>query len=86
MICISCSRTFGIVIDNTAEWNFMVPRILKEMILTDVVTSNSLLPEFSLGSVIPFKHNESLNEKIRNYNTWIGSCYREKVYTMYSKV
>jgi len=41
--------------------------------------TNSLLPEFSLGSVIPFKCNESWDmRKIRNYNTWIGSCYREK--------
>jgi transcription initiation factor TFIIIB Brf1 subunit/transcription initiation factor TFIIB len=41
--------------------------------------SNVLLPEFSLGSVIPFRCNESWEmRKIRNYNTWIGSCYREK--------
>ena len=41
--------------------------------------TNYLLPEFSLGSVIPYKINESWEmRKIRNYNIWISSCYREK--------
>ena len=80
LICILCSRTFGIMIDNTAEWRFYGSEDSKGNDPNRCgMPSNSLLPEFSLGSVIPFKHNESFEmKKIRNYNTWIGSCYREK--------
>tara|TARA_Y100000389_G_C17416338_1_gene493921 strand:+ start:272 stop:1546 length:1275 start_codon:yes stop_codon:yes gene_type:complete len=80
LICILCSRTYGIMIDNTAEWRFYGSEDSKGNDPNRCgMPSNSLLPEFSLGSVIPFKHNESFEmKKIRNYNTWIGSCYREK--------
>ena len=80
IICIKCSRTFGNIIDNSAEWRYYGSEDSK---CADPnrcgMPTNTLLPEFSLGSVIPFKANESWEmKKIRNYNTWIGSCYKEK--------
>ena len=50
--------------------------------------TNSLLPEFSIGSIIPYRNNESYHmKKIRNYNTWIGSCYREKsLYNVFESI
>lgn len=80
LICIGCSVNYGNVIDSSAEWRFYGSEDSK---FSDPnrcgMPSNVLLPEFSLGSVIPFRCNESWEmRKIRNYNTWIGSCYREK--------
>ena len=80
IICIDCGRSSGNIIDNGAEWRYYGSEDSK---FSDPnrcgMPTNSLLPEFSLGSVIPFKPNESWNmKKIRNYNTWIGSCYKEK--------
>ena len=80
LICVKCSINYGTVIDNTAEWRFYGSDDSK---FSDPnrcgMPTNLLLPEFSLGSVIPFRCNESWEmRKIRNYNTWIGSCYREK--------
>jgi transcription initiation factor TFIIB len=80
LICTDCGNISGLNIDNGAEWRYYGSEDSKG---TDPnrcgMPTNHLLPEFSLGSVIPFKCNESWNmRKIRNYNTWIGSCYREK--------
>mgnify|MGYP001215265452 CR=1 FL=1 len=80
LICVSCGDIKGLNIDNGAEWRYYGSEDSK---CSDPnrcgMPTNSLLPEFSLGSVIPFKCNESWSmRKIRNYNTWIGSCYREK--------
>ena len=80
LICVKCSVNYGNVIENSAEWRFYGSDDSK---FSDPnrcgMPSNVLLPEFSLGSVIPFRCNESWEmRKIRNYNTWIGSCYREK--------
>ena len=80
LVCMSCGHINGCNIDNTAEWRFYGSDDSKGSDPNRCgMPTNSLLPEFSLGSVIPFKSNESWDmRKIRNYNTWIGSCYREK--------
>jgi len=80
LVCTSCGHINGYNIDNTAEWRFYGSEDSKGSDPNRCgMPTNSLLPEFSLGSVIPFKSNESWDmRKIRNYNTWIGSCYREK--------
>ena len=80
LVCMSCGHINGCNIDNTAEWRFYGSEDSKGSDPNRCgMPTNSLLPEFSLGSVIPFKSNESWDmRKIRNYNTWIGSCYREK--------
>ena len=80
LICINCSRSFGNIIDTSAEWRYYGSEDSKCSDPTRCgLPTNNLLPEFSLGSVIPFKPNESWDmKKIRNYNTWIGSCYKEK--------
>ena len=48
--------------------------------------TNSLLPEFSLGSIIPFSRSESSNMKrIRNYALWNNGCYKERaLYNVFS--
>jgi transcription initiation factor TFIIB len=80
LVCISCGNIEGFNIDNGAEWRYYGSEDSKGSDPNRCgMPTNSLLPEFSLGSVIPFKCNESWDmRKIRNYNTWIGSCYREK--------
>ena len=80
MICSSCGFFSGIKIDDGAEWRFYGSEDSKS---TDPnrcgMPTNFLLPEFSLGSVIPFNKNESYNmKKIRNYNTWNNTSYRER--------
>ena len=80
IICVSCGISSGNIIDNGAEWRYYGSEDSK---FSDPnrcgMPTNNLLPEFSIGSVIPFKPNESWDmKKIRNYNTWIGSCYKEK--------
>ena len=80
LVCVSCGNIEGFNIDNGAEWRYYGSEDSKGSDPNRCgMPTNSLLPEFSLGSVIPFKCNESWDmRKIRNYNTWIGSCYREK--------
>ncbi len=80
LICTQCGDIKGLHIDNGAEWRYYGSEDSKGSDPNRCgMPTNSLLPEFSLGSVIPFKCNESWTmRKIRNYNTWIGSCYREK--------
>ena len=80
LICTKCGNIQGYNIDNGAEWRYYGAEDSKGSDPNRCgMPTNSLLPEFSLGSVIPFKSNESWDmRKIRNYNIWIGSCYREK--------
>ena len=80
IICSSCGHIEGYNIDNTAEWRYYGSEDSKGSDPNRCgMPTNYLLPEFSLGSVIPYKMNESWEmRKIRNYNIWISSCYREK--------
>lgn len=80
LLCTLCGRSYGNIIDTTAEWRYYGSEDSKSSDPNRCgMPTNSLLPEFSLGSIIPFKPNESWDmKKIRNYNTWIGSCYKEK--------
>ena len=80
MICTNCGNIESFNIDNGAEWRYYGAEDSKGSDPNRCgMPTNSLLPEFSMGSVIPFKCNESWDmRKIRNYNIWIGSCYREK--------
>jgi transcription initiation factor TFIIB len=80
LICSSCGFFSGIKIDNGAEWRYYGSEDSKSSDPNRCgMPTNSLLPEFSLGSVIPFSRNESYNmKKIRNYNTWNNTSYRER--------
>ena len=80
LICSSCGYFSGIKIDNGAEWRYYGSEDSKSSDPNRCgMPTNSLLPEFSLGSVIPFARNESYNmKKIRNYNTWNNTSYRER--------
>lgn len=89
LICIKCSMTYGVNIDNGAEWRYYGSDDSRNSDPNRCgMPSNSLLPEFSLGSVIMYKCNESFEmKKIRNYNTWIGSCYKEKsLFTVFESI
>ena len=89
LICISCSTCYGVTIDSGAEWRFYGSDDSKGSDPNRCgMPTNSLLPEFSIGSIIPYRNNESYHmKKIRNYNTWIGSCYREKsLYNVFESI
>lgn len=80
LICSNCGYFSGIKIDSGAEWRYYGSEDSKSSDPNRCgMPTNSLLPEFSLGSVIPFSRNESYNmKKIRNYNTWNNTSYRER--------
>ena len=89
LICMSCSTCYGVSIDSGAEWRFYGSDDSKGADPNRCgMPTNSLLPEFSIGSIIPYRNNESFHmKKIRNYNTWIGSCYREKsLYNVFESI
>ena len=89
LICMSCSTCYGVSIDSGAEWRYYGSDDSKGADPNRCgMPTNSLLPEFSIGSIIPYRHNESYHmKKIRNYNTWIGSCYREKsLYNVFESI
>ena len=82
LICTRCSKTSGIYIDSSAEWRYYGSEDSRS---SDPnrggmpTSSNSLLKEFYLGSIISSRYNESYEMKIiRKRNIWISSCYREK--------
>ena len=53
LICVLCSRTYGNIIDNTAEWRYYGSEDSKNSDPNRCgMPTNSLLPEFSLGSVL----------------------------------
>ena len=68
LICSNCGYFSGIKIDSGAEWRYYGSEDSKSNDPNRCgMPTNSLLPEFSLGSVIPFSRNESYNMKrIRN--------------------
>lgn len=80
LICTKCGFFKGINIENTAEWRFYGSEDSKNSDPNRCgMPTSQLLPEFSMGSVIPFKRNESYGmRKIRNFNTWNNTSYRER--------
>ena len=72
LICSNCGYFSGIKIDNGAEWRYYGTEDSKSSDPNRCgMPTNSLLPEFSVGSVIPYSRNESYDmKKIRNFNTW----------------
>lgn len=82
LICTKCSKTFGIYIDSSAEWRYYGSEDSRGSDPNRCgmpTSSNSLLKEFYLGSIISSKYGESYEMKIiRKRNIWISSCYREK--------
>ena len=72
LICTKCGFFKGINIENTAEWRFYGSEDSKNSDPNRCgMPTSQLLPEFSMGSVIPFKRNESYGmRKIRNFNTF----------------
>tara|TARA_B100000676_G_C18061517_1_gene838104 strand:- start:226 stop:1533 length:1308 start_codon:yes stop_codon:yes gene_type:complete len=80
LICSSCGYFSGIKIDNGAEWRYYGTEDSKSSDPNRCgMPTNSLLPEFSVGSVIPYSRNESYDmKKIRNYNTWNNTSYKER--------
>lgn len=87
LICSSCGIFSGIKIDNGAEWRYYGSEDSKSSDPNRCgMPTNSLLPEFSLGSIIPFSRSESSNmKKIRNYALWNNGCYKERaLYNVFS--
>lgn len=82
LICIKCSRTYGIYIDSSPEWRYYGSddtRCSDPNRCGYPTSSNSLLKDFYMGSIIASKYNESYEMKlIRRRNIWISSNYREK--------
>ena len=87
LICSNCGFFSGINIDNGAEWRYYGSEDSKSSDPNRCgMPTNSLLPEFSLGSIIPFSRSESSNmKKIRNYALWNNGCYKERaLYNVFS--
>ena len=87
LICSNCGYFSGINIDNGAEWRYYGTEDSKSSDPNRCgMPTNSLLPEFSLGSIIPFSRSESSNMKrIRNYALWNNGCYKERaLYNVFS--
>ena len=87
LICSNCGYFSGINIDNGAEWRYYGSEDSKSSDPNRCgMPTNSLLPEFSLGSIIPFSRSESSNMKrIRNYALWNNGCYKERaLYNVFS--
>jgi len=87
LICSLCGYFSGIKIDNGAEWRYYGSEDSKASDPNRCgMPTNSLLPEFSLGSVIPYSRSESSNmKKIRNYALWNNGCYKERaLYNVFS--
>lgn len=87
LICSNCGYFSGINIDNGAEWRYYGSEDSKSSDPNRCgMPTNSLLPEFSLGSIIPFSRTESSNmKKIRNYALWNNGCYKERaLYNVFS--
>ena len=82
LICIKCSRTYGIFIDSSPEWRYYGSEDTRGSDPNRCgypTSSNSLLKDFYSGSIISSKYNESYEMKlIRRRNIWISSNYREK--------
>jgi transcription initiation factor TFIIB len=82
LICTQCSRTFGIYIDSSPEWRYYGSEDTRSSDPNRCgypTSSNSLLKDFYMGSIIASKYNESYEMKlIRRRNIWISSNYREK--------
>jgi len=87
LICNNCGYFSGINIDTGAEWRYYGSEDSKSADPNRCgMPTNSLLPQFSLGSVIPFSRNESSNmKKIRNYALWNNGNYKERaLYNVFS--
>ncbi len=87
LICRNCGIFSGIKIDNGAEWRYYGSEDSKSSDPNRCgMPTNSLLPEFSLGSIIPFSRSESSSmKKIRNYALWNNGCYKERaLYNVFS--
>ena len=82
LICVKCSRTYGIFIDSSPEWRYYGSEDTRSSDPNRCgypTSANSLLKDFYQGSIIASKYNESYEMKlIRRRNIWISSNYREK--------
>jgi len=87
LICSNCGFFSGVNIDTGAEWRYYGSEDSKSSDPNRCgMPTNSLLPQFSLGSVIPFSRNESSTmKKIRNYALWNNGNYKERaLYNVFS--
>tara|TARA_Y100000589_G_C27159179_1_gene632055 strand:- start:733 stop:1875 length:1143 start_codon:yes stop_codon:yes gene_type:complete len=80
LVCYQCGNISDKIIDQTAEWRFYGSEDSKSSDPTRCgLSTNVLLPESSLGTVISCGNRDSYEMKrIRKYHTWNAMPYKER--------